>query len=80
VIVETSNVMRGDPGTPPPGPRSDKGSGRGTKRPQAPARDESRGVSPSRQFEPTEDGDAKTKVDWDALAEIAPDDDCEEED
>lgn len=81
VIVQTSTTMRGDPGTPPPGPKRSTENGGEKKRPPAPKREENRGVSPERQDDEDDGhGRAEDGVDWDALGLVAPEDDIEEED
>jgi putative transposase len=76
VIVDTSTVMRGDPGRPPPGPKNEKGAGITPKRAVAPPRAANRGISPARQSHPDQATyNASGGVDWDALDEATPDDD-----
>lgn len=81
VIVETSTVMRGDPGKPPPGPKKETGGGPPGKQFAAPKRDGRRGVSPERRHQEDDMQDAASNsIDWDALSHVAPDDEYDEED
>lgn len=79
VIVETSTTMRGDPGTPPPGPRSEGVEATG-RSPAAPPRAQGRGISQRREDVQEGQETAPPATDWAAVAKTTLDDDFDDDD
>lgn len=75
-IVQTSTVMRGDPGRPPAGAKAAENIGKVARAHLAPQRNAGRGISPLRGDESDDRPINPTgQIDWDRLGDVAPDDD-----